>query len=338
MKPTISVLIPCCNGSNWIDRCFKSLTKQGIKDFDIIVVDDCSTDNSIELLNKWKTTFPNLKIIKNPSRRGAAYSRNVCLQHVKTDYFVFIDVDDTFAKNALLKLSKPIIENNKEFDVISGKCNSLYANKHNRFYLITSTKYYNHFYRNVYSSLDYFKHNFRSSVWAMLINKKYWDSLNIKFDESTAIEDVVPSFVFLFSAKTFCAIPKNISNYTVRSNSLFHLSFFSAKRLNDYKTQILNTFKEAEKRFSFNDEKFITALCSKLKYEIYTLKIISIKKAKENKERLKAINDFKNAIFNKYIIEKYDLVIKNKAWRKYFKSLKFKKTFKNQIKEFNFKF
>lgn len=104
----ISVIIPTYNEENVILECLKSLSKQSIKDFEIIVVDDGSTDNTYEILSKLKNTKSELVLIKG-QHEGAGAARNLGAKSAKGDALVFIDADMTFDKNFLKMLVKPII-------------------------------------------------------------------------------------------------------------------------------------------------------------------------------------------------------------------------------------
>ena len=73
-----------------------------------------------------------MKIVKHESNRGSAGTRNTLISLVKTDYFIFLDVDDTLAKNALNNLHKQIVKSNNRIDVVLGKSKILYANKNNK--------------------------------------------------------------------------------------------------------------------------------------------------------------------------------------------------------------
>ena len=316
MKQSISVLIPCYNGANWIDRCFKSLTKQGIDNFDIIVVDDCSTDNSLEILEKWKTKFPSLKIVKHESNRGSAGTRNTLISLVKTDYFIFLDVDDTLAKNALNNLHKQIVKSNNRIDVVLGKSKILYANKNNKilwqcFYLAQSK-----FFSTLYSSQKFLSHCHYANVWGILTKKKYWDSLNISFNENTEIEDIVPSFIMIYNAKAFCAITSCIYNYTDRPNSLFHIKNFSEKRFIDYQEQLFLCFSEIKKRYSLDDFNLLSCFFVKFKSEMGIIKHFFTKLAKKDEKHIKMIEDLKSRIYNDFLkknqIQKLYLKIQGK--------------------------
>lgn len=95
----VSVIIPCYNAAAYIDRCFKALENQTYKDFDVIVVDDCSTDNSIEIIEKYRATSKlTITIMKNDINSGPAASRNKGIRKSTAEYITFCDSDDWYEK------------------------------------------------------------------------------------------------------------------------------------------------------------------------------------------------------------------------------------------------
>jgi glycosyltransferase involved in cell wall biosynthesis len=91
MKYTI--LIPCYNAEKYIDRCLNSLINQDHKDLEIIVLNDGSTDSSLNILNSYKEKDRRIKIISRENK-GLSVTRNDLIREVNTDYFYFIDADD----------------------------------------------------------------------------------------------------------------------------------------------------------------------------------------------------------------------------------------------------
>ena len=90
----LTIIIPCFNMEKYISKCLDSLFSQSYKDFDIIAIDDCSKDNTYNILLDYQKKYSNLKIIQNKENKGAGYSRNVALNECKTKYVTFIDGDD----------------------------------------------------------------------------------------------------------------------------------------------------------------------------------------------------------------------------------------------------
>lgn len=104
----VSIIIPTYNEESVILDCLDSLSKQSFKDFEIIVVDDGSTDKTYEVLSKLQITNYKLQIIQT-KHIGAGGARNEGVKHAKGEILVFVDADMTFDKNFLKMLIKPII-------------------------------------------------------------------------------------------------------------------------------------------------------------------------------------------------------------------------------------
>ncbi|KKP48350.1 MAG: hypothetical protein UR39_C0001G0145 [Candidatus Woesebacteria bacterium GW2011_GWA1_33_30] len=106
----ISVIIPTYNEEDVISDCLLSLSKQSFKDFEVIVVDDGSVDNSKIKIQNSKIQFKNLKLILlGQDHKGAGNARNLGAKHANGDILVFVDADMTFDKNFIKMLAKPII-------------------------------------------------------------------------------------------------------------------------------------------------------------------------------------------------------------------------------------
>lgn len=102
----VSVIIPTYNEEDVIKGCLKSLDKQNYKDFEVIVVDDGSTDKTLERIQDTKYK---IQIFKQ-GHKGAGAARNRGAKHAKGDILVFIDADMTFDKNFIKKLIDPIVK------------------------------------------------------------------------------------------------------------------------------------------------------------------------------------------------------------------------------------
>ena len=93
--PSISVVIPLYNKENHIINTINSVLNQSYKNFELIVVNDGSTDNSLEIANKCLTNFENKKII-NQKNRGLSGARNTGVYKSEGELVAFLDADDTW--------------------------------------------------------------------------------------------------------------------------------------------------------------------------------------------------------------------------------------------------
>lgn len=91
----ISVIIPVYNSSAFINRCLKSLQEQTLKDIEIICIDDCSTDDSVEIIrNQFVLQDNRFSIYENKEKKFASGSRNFGINIAKGEYIAFVDSDD----------------------------------------------------------------------------------------------------------------------------------------------------------------------------------------------------------------------------------------------------
>ena len=100
---TVSVLMACFNGANWIEEAIVSVLNQSHSIDEFVIVDDGSTDNSFEIVRQWSDTNNNIKII-HKDNTGLADSLNVGILACSCDWIARIDVDDIWHKDRLKKV------------------------------------------------------------------------------------------------------------------------------------------------------------------------------------------------------------------------------------------
>lgn len=90
----VSIITPAYNSANQIMDTYRCLCAQTHKHWEWIVTDDCSTDNTIQILNNLAGSDARLKVFQNDRNRGAAFSRNNSLANTSGEYIAFLDSDD----------------------------------------------------------------------------------------------------------------------------------------------------------------------------------------------------------------------------------------------------
>lgn len=91
--PLVSVIVPVYNVEQYLDECLNSIRQQTYKNIEIIVVEDCSTDNSLNTLTK-HLEDPRVKLIQHEKNSGLSAARNTGIDTAKGNYIIFIDSDD----------------------------------------------------------------------------------------------------------------------------------------------------------------------------------------------------------------------------------------------------
>ena len=104
-----SIITPQYNSFDLMDRYFESLSNQTIKDFEIIIVDDCSTDGSFQKLQEYVKKSPlDIHLLKAEQNSGPGNARNIGLDHAKGQWVTFVDNDDWVVDDFLEKIENVI--------------------------------------------------------------------------------------------------------------------------------------------------------------------------------------------------------------------------------------
>ena len=202
---SISVIIPVYNTSKELYKCLESIINQTLKDIEIICVDDGSTDNSLEILNKYAQSDSRILVIHQENINAGA-ARNNGMQYAKGEYLIFLDSDDVYYPTMLEKLYNKAKETNVDFvmtkyDVLNLKSNKLETNKG-----------YKYIDKEVFNKNDINKiFEFSTFVpWNKLYKKNFIDKYNFKFTETKISNDI--SFVIrtFFLAEKIAKLEENL--------------------------------------------------------------------------------------------------------------------------------
>ena len=110
----ISVIIPVYNSEDYLFVTLNSILKQTYSDLEIICIDNCSTDSSVEILEYFSKKDERIVILRNIEDKGASFSRNRGLKYAKGDYIFFLDSDDWVSPNTLEELFKNAESNDSD--------------------------------------------------------------------------------------------------------------------------------------------------------------------------------------------------------------------------------
>ena len=116
-NPTVSVIIPVYNVEQYLRKCLDSVINQTFKDIEIIIVNDCSPDNSLQMIKEYQTKEERIVLIDLKQNVGLGFARNEGMKIAKGKYITFVDSDDWIASNYIEVLYNNIEKNN--LDVVS---------------------------------------------------------------------------------------------------------------------------------------------------------------------------------------------------------------------------
>jgi glycosyltransferase involved in cell wall biosynthesis len=207
MRPKLSVVVPIYNVEKYLCKCVDSIISQEMQDFELILVNDGSSDNSEEIANEYSKQDNRIKVI-HKENGGLSSARNTGINLAKGEYVCFIDSDDWIKENTFSLLVQ-ILNENPNIDIIAfkacllkeGKPLRKYNNSGNistiEFDKINIGRFYDNFFRNYgYSACN--------KVYRLDIIKKN----NIRFLENQEIgsEDIPFNHQVMIKSNCICTI------------------------------------------------------------------------------------------------------------------------------------
>lgn len=212
----ISIIVPCFNSEKYLIDCFDSIKMQTYKDFEIIFVNDGSTDRTNDILNNIKGSNKDLHItIYTQENKGVSVARNIGIQLAKGEYITFVDADDYLYPSFLEKLYQGITMGDMSVVGIGG---SGYGKQSDSFSgLITKDKFVYEFWLT--------RH-----LWGSNCNKLYSKDIilnnNIYFDSDIKImEDMFFNMVYCQHIDTIYVSNEILYHYRNNNDSTMHRKF-----------------------------------------------------------------------------------------------------------------
>ena len=224
----ISIIIPIYNVEKYLDECLTSVMNQTYKNFEVILVNDGTKDNSIEIVNKFISKHNNIKLV-NKENGGLGSARNVGINHARGKYLIFIDSDDYIEATYIEKLYTEI-EKSKSDIVICG-INKYYENSKNIEPVNLEVEN-----NKSYSSLEAIKLLFTNKIfchaWNRIYRKELFINNNILFPEGKLYEDILPAVKLISKSKKISFIKENLYYYRIREGAI--TSSKNIKAIEDY--------------------------------------------------------------------------------------------------------
>lgn len=177
----ISVIIPVYNLEAYIGRCINSVLSQTFDNFEVICVDDCSSDNSVQIIKRISSLDSRVKLYQHRENLGPAFARSFGYKNALGDYLFFLDGDDVLPPNALEVLYNEAVTSNS--DLVRG-CTIKIELDNSRSPLPMDKLPYGCDKKGIYRAL--LKDKFRHTLWAtlykreLLVNYSYKEYPNMR--------------------------------------------------------------------------------------------------------------------------------------------------------------
>lgn len=230
----ISVIVPTYNGEQYIERCINSIFSNTSKDFEAIIVDDGSTDNTLDILHKLEEKYDRLKIVEQ-TNKGVSAARNNGIAHSHGEYLMFCDCDDEYEKGLIDNI---ILNFNSNDDLIVFNRVDFQENKIVNFIDPTEKKLER---KNIeeYLTKDYSKGRSTFSSCNKIYKRSIIEEHNLHFNESIHYsEDNLFNLIYLLFCKSV------LKNYTTKYIRYCNNDSTVYKKINDYYSQNINVIEK----------------------------------------------------------------------------------------------
>lgn len=221
----ISVIVPVYNAGEYLSNCVLSLIQQSYKHFELILVDDGSTDESPANCDTWAETDSRIKVI-HQENKGAAAARNMGVAAAKGDYIAFVDSDDTVDEHYLGFMYLRLKAN--AADAVICGYRKVYPSKGIEAEE-ASKRYTERIMTGVEAMEDLlYQRGFMSVPWGCLSSRSLWDM--VSFPEGRRAEDVATIYRLYAAADTVVYNDRPLYNYFQRKTSTIYSTSFEKNR------------------------------------------------------------------------------------------------------------
>lgn len=230
VNPYFSIIIPMFNAEKYIRWCINSILASTFTNFEVIVIDDCSKDNSLNIVTEHYINNKFMRVFALEKNTGQSNARNIGISLAKGDYIIFIDNDDAITSEGLKDIYSAIeaqhgvdvlhvkcwYESRNELSLLSIRDSTLKHEKSESFGLLST---------DIIKRLktNWINNRLACFTWLTIVNRKFVIDNNIKFPVKARVIDDKP-FVFacLCKAKKFFMLNKPFYIWRVHNDSMSH--------------------------------------------------------------------------------------------------------------------
>lgn len=292
----LSIIIPVYNGEKYIKRCIYSIAKTENISYEIIVINDCSNDNSKSIIKECKSVISNIIFIDLSENLGVSKCRNIGIERANGKYITFVDIDDYIEKN----MYETLVTMSNKYSLDT--CGCTYREIEEKSNKITKSKYKNNgdILNKKQALKDYLTDKISPAIWDKIYKKEIINK--IRFDEKLKIgEDILFCLNVFLNCNNVCFINEYYYNYIQQDKSAMHNlsdNVFQFLKIEENIDVIDNQFLKnnfPEEFEFFKDEMFLRV--------IHSISNSNIKEIKKTKKYLKKV--YSKVIVTRIIANKY---------------------------------
>ncbi|MGL4760501.1 MAG: glycosyltransferase [Sarcina sp.] len=306
----LSIIVPVYNVEAYIEKCLESLVVQKVESFEIICVDDGSTDKSLGILYRLENKYPKIIKVFSKENAGLADTRNFGVEQAKGKYLGFVDSDDWVSKNMFSDMLEKALKDKSEIVI----CDYIEVYKNENKYIEDKANS-----KMLYESL----------VCNKIFERSLFTKYNIKFPVGLWYEDNAVTYKLLFLASKVCKIDEGYYFYrrtrsgsimnSQKSSKIYDMWEISDNLYRFFLDFQLSDQEKKEIEYIFLRNTMFRQIPKIIKYEgINILKTSNM--VKKNFEVLE--NKFPNWEKNEMILEDENLYYRNKIGKNHIRKIK----------------
>lgn len=236
LNECISVIIPIYNAEKYLQETIESVLGQTYQNWELILVNDGSTDNSAVICRSWCANDNRIKYIETKNQ-GACYARNKGIEDSKGEYIFFMDADDLLTPDCLQHLKDQLIIHS--VDIVSGNSQAFKKNKN----YAPCTLHSNDVVDSVIMLNDVLTGRTIGSIWGKLYKKKSIE--NVLFHDGLLLGQDINFLTRLFLEKKNLKVFRDshvVYRYRIVGNSISHSKKNSAKKVKSYIDAMIDVY------------------------------------------------------------------------------------------------
>jgi glycosyltransferase involved in cell wall biosynthesis len=282
--PILSIVVPVYNVEQFIEKCLDSIRGQTFTDFEVICIDDGSTDISGKICDKFHLIDRRFKVI-HQENAGVSSARNRGIDEASGEWIAFVDPDDYISSDYYEAMIESAKRNNA--DIVY--CHSISLVKNKQMFTLGRADDLDGIEAfDVICLDDMLMHGSIGIVWQMVARKAVFD--NVRFDETIGLMEDIEIFSRLWkNVKKICYAKNGIYFYRLREGSLSRKEYFTSTRTE----QIKHSLKSVRQQLTNDDTiEYLDNMCRIKLYQEFFDGVKNAKSArKKGKSRLKQLLD-----------------------------------------------
>ncbi|WP_302626653.1 glycosyltransferase [uncultured Eubacterium sp.] len=278
----VSIVIPVYNADKYINQCIQSVVCQKYENIEIIIIDDYSTDNSLNRCKQYEKEDNRIKVYQ-ANGKGVSAARNTGISKATGKYICFLDSDDAYETAYVETMLYEINKDKSELVVCGYK--EIYSKEENNKRVSNQSLSVEEYLNIMVSNRE--TEDMVNYPWNKLYVRQILDDNNIRFDETISVsEDALFNMIYLQHINKVTVIEECLYKHYMVEGSLVN----SKIELDKQKDTLLMIFKEYERNYSIRnmEDKYRTVIGKKLLY--YFLRLCQIYKGDKLRQIIKELH------------------------------------------------